>query len=127
MKSLLAFFTLSLLAQFALADISIHIINPASQTTVNSPVSVEFKVNGIDPLELAKEGHLHLIIDKPLPQQGETIPANANYWHLSATQTSVELELSPGEHSLQLLLGNHHHTPHKDNIHSDVVTIKVAE
>lgn len=127
MKSLPAFFIFSLMTQLALAEVELHITSPTSQAIVNSPVSVKFKVSGIDPLKLAKEGHLHLIIDKPLPLQDETIPANTNYLHLSTTQPSVELELSSGEHSLQLLLGNHHHTPHKDNIHSDVITIKVVE
>lgn len=120
-------FALALFSNLALADIQIHISAPAQQANVSSPVTVQFNVTGIEAQELAKQGHLHLIIDKPLPQQGETIPADANHLHLSATQTEVELKLSPGKHSLQLLLGNHHHTPHKDNIHSEVLVINVSE
>ena len=44
---------------------------------------------------------------------------------LSIVETEVELTLTPGRHTLQLVLGDHLHIPHDPPIASSVVTIEV--
>ena len=82
---------------------------------------------GVAPAGTLKEktGHHHLIIDAPLPDMNQPIPADENYRHFGGGQTQTTVELSPGQHTLQLLLGDHAHLPHATPIYSEVVTIQV--
>ena len=70
-------------------------------------------------------GHHHLIIDAPLPDLTKPIPADANHIHFGGGQTEVTVDLAPGEHTLQLLLGDHAHMPHDPPIYSDILTVNV--
>ncbi|MGE5265832.1 MAG: DUF4399 domain-containing protein, partial [Deltaproteobacteria bacterium] len=36
-----------------------------------------------------------------------------------------QLELTPGKHTLQLVLGDHNHIPHEPVVQSEVITITV--
>ena len=58
-------------------------------------------------------GHQPLILDAELPTFGAAIPADEHHIHFGAGQTEVRLELAPGPHTLQLLLGDHNHVPHE--------------
>jgi hypothetical protein len=82
---------------------------------------------GVAPAGTVKEstGHHHLIIDAPLPDMGQPIPANDNYRHFGGGQTQTTIDLPPGEHTLQLLLGDYAHLPHEKPIYSEVITINV--
>ena len=106
-----------------------YIVSPADGATVTSPVTVVFGLEGfgVAPAGTVKEktGHHHLIIDAPLPDLGKPIPANEHYIHFGGGQTQTTVELSPGGHTLQLLLGDHAHMPHAEPVYSDVVTITV--
>lgn len=106
-----------------------YIISPADGATVNSPVTVLFGLEnfGVAPAgtQSEKAGHHHLIIDAPLPDLTQPIPATDNYRHFGGGQTQVSVELAPGKHTLQLLLGDHGHVPHDPPIYSEVVTITV--
>ena len=55
------------------------------------------------------------------------IPADDNHIHFGGGQTEVTLELEPGEHTIQLLLGDHNHVPHDPVVVSEVVTFTVSE
>ena len=46
--------------------------------------------------------------------------------HFGGGQTQTTLMLSPGEHTLQLILGDFLHTPHDPPVVSEVVSITVA-
>ena len=106
-----------------------YIISPKAGETVSSPVTVVFGLTGfgVAPAGTMREGtgHHHLIIDAPLPDLTKSIPADANHVHFGGGQTEVTVDLAPGKHTLQLLLGNHAHVPHDPPIYSDVVTINV--
>ncbi len=82
---------------------------------------------GVSPAGIDKEGtgHHHLIIDAPLPDLDGPIPADDNYKHFGGGQTQAEIELAPGKHTLQLLLGNFLHVPHADALASEVIEITV--
>ena len=67
-----------------------------------------------------------LLIDLDgLPDLDMPIPADDNHKHFGGGQTEVSIELPPGEHSLQLLLGDLAHIPHEPPIHSERIIIMV--
>ena len=53
------------------------------------------------------------------------IPADDNYRHFGKGQTETMVELAPGKHTLQLLMGNFIHVPHADPVASEVIEITV--
>lgn len=106
-----------------------YIVSPADGAVVESPLTVVFGLRdfGVAPAGTVNEktGHHHLIIDAPLPDTSQPIPANDNYRHFGGGQTQASVDLPPGRHTLQLLLGDHAHRPHSPPIYSEVVTITV--
>ena len=73
-------------------------------------------------------GHHHLLVDvTEMPTFNLPLPTTENVLHYGLGQTETELELPPGEHTLQLVLGDWLHTPHQPPIISEVVTITVSE
>jgi Domain of unknown function (DUF4399) len=55
-------------------------------------------------------GHLHLIIDAPVPAAGQMVPMDSRHIHLLHGETQATLHLLPGDHTLQLVLaGADHH------------------
>ena len=108
----------------------VYIISPADGATVTNPVTVRFGLNGmgIAPagIEKDKTGHHHLLIDvAELPPLDEPIPADDSHKHFGGGQTEVTLELPPGSHTLQLLLGDQNHIPHEPPVMSERITITV--
>lgn len=106
-----------------------YIISPADGATVSSPVKVQFGLQGmgVAPAGIDKEktGHHHLLIDAKAPAMGKPIPNDANHKHFGGGQTEVMLDLKPGKHTLQLLLGDKAHMPHKPPVMSKKITITV--
>jgi hypothetical protein len=72
-------------------------------------------------------GHHHLIVDTELPPLDREIPSDFNHVHFGRGQTEAELTLPPGEHTLQLLLGDHDHVPHDPPVMSPRIRVTVAE
>ena len=72
-------------------------------------------------------GHHHLLVDTDLPPLDKPIPNDENHLHFGGGQTETELSLSPGPHTLQLLLGDADHIPHTPPIYSDKIRVTVAE
>jgi len=70
-------------------------------------------------------GHHHLLIDTGLPSMTEPIPNDRNHLHFGAGETEARIELPPGTHTLQLLLGDKDHIPHKPPVVSKPITITV--
>jgi hypothetical protein len=57
-------------------------------------------------------GHHHLLIDVDEPiVPGQPIPADKKHLHFGGGQTEARLELAPGQHTLQLVLGDAKHVP----------------
>jgi hypothetical protein len=113
------------------ADAVVYFIAPSAGETVQSPVTVRFGLRemGVAPagVERAGTGHHHLIIDAELPPLDLPDPATEHYRHFGLGQTQIVLELPPGEHSLQLLLGDHLHIPHDPAVVSERISISVEE
>src|ERR1700682_1659081 len=55
----------------------------------------------------------------------QPIPSDYNHVHLGNGQTETVLTLPAGTHTLQLLLGDHLHVPHKPPVMSKKITIYV--
>lgn len=107
----------------------VYFVTPADGDTVSNPVRVEFGIEGMSVAKAGDDvphsGHHHLIVDAELPDLGMPIPASDNYIHFGDGSTSTELTLAPGEHTLQLLLGDHLHIPHDPPVASETITITV--
>jgi hypothetical protein len=96
---------------------------------VESPVVVRFglKGMGVAPAGIEKKdtGHHHLLIDTPVPDLTKSVPADEKHRHFGAGQTEVSVPLSPGKHTLQLLLGDHNHVPHEPAVASKQISVMV--
>ncbi|THF62184.1 DUF4399 domain-containing protein [Pseudothauera rhizosphaerae] len=109
--------------------VELYFIAPADGATVRNPVVVRFGLRGMGVapagVEMAKTGHHHLIVDAPLPPLDQPVPADAQHLHFGGGQTEVKLDLPPGRHELQLLLGDHLHVPHDPPVMSPRIVITV--
>ena len=109
-------------------EAKLYVISPAAGE-VSNPITIRFGLAGmgVAPAGVAapNTGHHHLIIDAALPPQDAPIPNNDHYRHFGGGQTEVTLDLPPGEHTLQLELGDKDHVPFDPPLVSDVVKIRV--
>ncbi len=82
---------------------------------------------GIAPAGVEKKntGHHHVIIDADLPPMDQPIPNDKNHLHFGLGQTEARIELPPGHHTLQLLLGDANHVPHDPPLFSKKITVIV--
>ncbi len=107
----------------------VFFIMPADGTSVTNPIKVEFGIAGMDVVKAGDDqpnsGHHHLLIDTGLPDLGSPIPADEHHVHFGDGSTMTEITLPPGEHTLQMLLGDHLHIPHTPPLVSEPITITV--
>jgi len=82
---------------------------------------------GVAPkdVKFPNTGHHHLLIDTELPPLDQVIPSDRNHLHFGAGETETMLELPPGKHTLQLLMGDDKHIPHNPAVYSKMITITV--
>jgi Domain of unknown function (DUF4399) len=76
-------------------------------------------------INMPNVGHHHLLIDTDLPPFDEPIPSDRQHLHFGAGETDARIELPPGKHTLQLLMGDYNHVPHDPPIYSKKITITV--
>ena len=65
------------------------------------------------------------MIDADLPPLDQPIPNDFNHLHFGGGQTETELALEPGEHTLQLLMGDKDHIPHTPPVMSPRIKVAV--
>lgn len=116
---------------------AVYFVTLADGDTVASPVKVVFGLSGmgVAPAEVDKEntGHHHLLVNRAAFGEGEAgaeeaenaIPADDNHIHFGKGQTETTLDLPPGEHTLQLVMGDLGHVPHAEPVVSERITITV--
>ena len=82
---------------------------------------------GVAPKGVAVKntGHHHLLIDADPPAAGEQIPSDRNHLHFGAGETETMLELPPGKHTLQLVMGDENHLVHTPPVVSRKITVSV--
>lgn len=115
----------------------VYFVNLEDGATVASPVTVVFGLEGMGVApagtEKDKTGHHHLLLNRPPLGQGPEgaeelqygLPADDNHIHFGGGQTQTTLDLAPGTHTLQLVMGDLNHVPHVPPVASDVITITV--
>lgn len=108
---------------------------PADGATVDKTFTVKFGIEGIalKPAgdQTAHSGHHHLLVDvdkaplsdTPLPtslmpESGVALPAGPQVLHFGKAQTETTITLTPGKHTLQLVLGDAYHVPFKPAVES---------
>ena len=99
--------------------------------TVTNPVTVKFGIKGMTlapaGTKMDNSGHHHLLIDTDPPADlSQPLPATDNIKHFGKAQTETILTLTPGKHTLQLLLADGNHIPHNPPVLSEKITITVS-
>jgi hypothetical protein len=111
-------------------DAEAYIIWPSDGTVVEGGklwVRMGLRNMGVSPkgVHMPNVGHHHLLIDTELGAMDEPIPSDRNHLHFGAGETEARIELPPGKHTLQLLLGDENHVPHDPPVFSKKITITV--
>ncbi|MBU2952606.1 DUF4399 domain-containing protein [Marinobacter sp. F3R08] len=112
------------------ANAEVYFVQPADGATVDKTFKVVFGLRnmGVAPagVEKAGTGHHHLLIDTDIPSDlSKPLPATDQVKHFGGGQTETEITLAPGKHTLQLLLGNYAHVPHRQPVVSEQITVTV--
>lgn len=107
----------------------VYFIEPKAGAEVKSPVKVVFGLSGmgVAPAGTNVEGtgHHHLLIDDPQVDLSTALPATDTIKHFGKGQTETTVDLKPGKHTLQLVLGDYKHQPHNPAVVSEKITITV--
>ena len=108
---------------------AVYFIDLKNGATIAEKSTVHFGLHGMGVApagsEKANSGHHHLLIDTDLPPLDESIPADPNHLHFGAGQTEADVTLTPGDHTLQLLLGDKDHIPHNPPVMSERILVHV--
>ena len=125
------FLSIVLIHSFVLgaSEPKVYFINLKDGDLVENPVFIQFGISGkgVAPAGVDKEntGHHHLLIDVGAIDFSMPIPSSKNHLHFGGGQTETLIELTPGEHELQLVLGDLYHVPHSPPITSKKIKISV--
>ena len=111
-------------------DAQVYFIWPSDGTVIHGGkfwVRMGLRNMGVSPkgTETPNVGHHHLLIDTELPALDQPIPSDRNHLHFGAGETEARIELPPGKHTLQLLLGDRDHRPHDPPVYSKKITVIV--
>jgi hypothetical protein len=109
----------------------VYFTNLQSGDIVSNPILIHFGAGGVEVTEAGDQtpgtGHHHLLVDTTVADVDldYPIPNDETHIHFGMGQTETTIELPPGDHTLQLLMGDWTHIPHDPPIASDVITITV--
>src|SRR6478672_13850958 len=112
------------------ADAFLYIIWPPDGATLKGAFWCRFGLRNMGVTQAGSNppnsGHHHLLIDVNEPLDlNEPIPQDKTHLHFGAGQTQARIELPPGTHTLQLVLGDADHYPFKPPVVSEKITIRV--
>ena len=128
-KYLVLFLVLISIPKLIASEASVYFINIKDGDSVNSPVFIQFGLSGkgVAPAGIAIEntGHHHLLINVDDLDLSKPIPSSKNHLHFGGGQTETSINLPPGKHELQLVLGDMYHVPHSNPLISEKITILV--
>jgi hypothetical protein len=112
------------------AGAKVYFIQPKNGATIKGPVKVVMGLSGmgIAPagVDSADTGHHHILVDADKLNPDMPVPADDKHRHFGKGQTEATLELAPGKHTLQLVLGDKNHIPHNPPVMSRKITITVV-
>lgn len=110
---------------------SVRFSEPREGASVSSPVRVVMAAENFT-VEPAGDGaihdgagHLHIMVDTPCVEAGQTIPKDETHLHFGDGRTETELDLSSGMHTLCLQAADGAHTalPGEGMTHTISVTV----
>jgi hypothetical protein len=111
-------------------DAAVYFVYPRDGELIYPSSTIRFGLRnmGVAPAEVAKPntGHHHLIVDAPTPPLDAPIPNDPAHMHFGRGQTEVKLKLTPGEHTLQLILADERHLPHDPPVMSPRIKVTVG-
>ena len=110
---------------------AVYFVDIKEGATLPTKPTIHFGLRnmGVAPagLDRPNSGHHHLIIDAPTPAPDRPIPNDFNNLHFGAGQTEAEVTLTPGKHTLQLVLGDKDHIPHNPPVMSERINVTVVD
>ena len=113
------------------AGAAVYFVDLKDGATIGPRTTIHFglRAMGVAPAGSDREnsGHHHILIDAPLPPLDQPIPNDFNHLHFGAGQTEADIELTPGEHTLQLVLADRNHIPHSPPIMSERIKVRVVD
>jgi len=111
-------------------DALLYFIWPQNGSTIKGGFWCRFGLRNMGVTHAGEDfqnsGHHHLLIDVNEPlDANEPIPQDKNHLHFGAGQTEARIELPPGKHTLQLVLGDAKHYPFIPPLVSEKITVMV--
>ncbi|MBP7253691.1 MAG: DUF4399 domain-containing protein [Alphaproteobacteria bacterium] len=98
-------------------------------SVLKNPIRLEFKVYGMKVTPAGDmtpgTGHAHLLVDTTLADTTKPIPYDEQHIHYGGGQTEAMLNLMPGPHTLQLIMGDGGHVPLNPPLMTDVIHVTV--
>ncbi len=108
---------------------SVNFEQPADSATVTSPFEVVMAATGlvVEPSGEVNEGagHFHILVNTDFIPAGEIIPTDEQHLHYGQGQTTVTVELEPGEHTLRLQFADGLHTALEGDQYRDTIIVIV--
>ena len=106
---------LSIFLSFNAFSEKVYFINLKDGDVLKSPFLIQFGLSGkgVAPagVDIDNTGHHHLLINVDEINYSLPIPSTNQHLHFGLGQTETNLDLPPGKHKLQLVLGNKYHVP----------------
>ena len=106
---------LSIFLSFNAFSEKVYFINLQDGDVLKSPFLIQFGLSGkgVAPagVDIDNTGHHHLLINVDEINYSLPIPSTNQHLHFGLGQTETNLDLPPGKHKLQLVLGNKYHMP----------------
>jgi hypothetical protein len=103
--------------------------NDGQVVSSGKPIRVWFGLRnmGVAPkgVKFPNTGHHHLLIDTDAPGPGVEIPSDRQHLHFGTGETETTIELPPGRHTLQLVMGDERHLTFDPSVESRKITITV--
>ena len=113
------------------ANARVYFANLKDGQTVTSPVKVEMAVDAMhvdtaNGMLKPASGHHHILVDMDSIKTGEVIKKDSVHIHFGNAQTSAEIKLPPGKHSLTLQFADALHRSYGSKLTSKI-TVDVKQ
>jgi hypothetical protein len=111
-------------------DALLYFVWPQDGATIKGAFWCRFGLRGMGVTHAGdnyqNSGHHHLLVDVDEPlNPDEPIPQDKAHMHFGAGQTEARIELPPGKHTLQLVLGDAEHYPFVPPVVSKKITNRI--
>ena len=120
---------LSIFLSFNVFSEKVYFINLQEGDVLKSPFLIQFGLSGkgVAPagVDIKNTGHHHLLINVDAIDYDLPIPSSTQHLHFGLGQTETMLDLPPGKHQLQLVLGDKYHVPHQPLLTSKKIEVIV--